>query len=125
MADAAARTQHAHALAFPQLTMFEEALPRAESSERERRALDVRESAWLRREDGRRNERILCSDAVAVEGRERNDLVARRDVTYIGRDFCNDARELVGRDRRRPLCGPAQFVARDRGSVDAHERLAP
>jgi hypothetical protein len=68
MADAATRTQDAHALALAQLTVIEEALPRAEPSERERRALDVWETAWLRREHGRRNERILCGDAVAVEG---------------------------------------------------------
>jgi hypothetical protein len=103
--------------------VIKKALPRAEPSEGERRALDVCESAWLRREHGRRNNRILRRDAVAVEGCECEDLVTRSDVAYTRSNFRNDARQLVRRDRRQMLCGPGQLVACKRRRIDTHERL--
>jgi hypothetical protein len=106
MADSATRTQNAYLLALAQITVIKKALPRAEPSEGERRALDLCESAWLRREHGRRNNRILRRDAVAVDGCECEDLVTRSDVAYTRSNFRNDARQLVGRDRRQMLCGP-------------------
>jgi hypothetical protein len=84
----------------------------------------VRETAWLRPEHDRRNKRVLRGDPVAVERRERENLVADRDVAHIARDLRDDARQLVGRNRRQAVDRPRQLVARDGSGVDAHERLA-
>ena len=55
---------------------------------------------------------VLGSDAIPVEGRQREHLLPGVD---------DDPRQLVGHDRRQPVGRPFQLVARDRSGVDADE----
>jgi len=65
---------------FKSRAVLEDALPGAEASHRERGALDVREALRSRSEQIGRDNRVLRSDAVAVEGRQRADLVSDCEV---------------------------------------------
>jgi len=71
--------------------VVEEALPGTEPGERERRALDARQPARLRRQCGRREDGVLGGDAVAIERGEREDQVALRDFAHVRRDPGDDA----------------------------------
>jgi hypothetical protein len=103
--------------------VVEQALPGAQPSEGDRGALHVRQVPWLRREHGGNN-RAFGGDAVAVEWRQREDVVTLGDVAYVGRDSDDGAGKLVGRDRREPTHRPAELVARYRSRVHADKRLA-
>src|SRR5205085_11542567 len=61
--------------------------------------------------------------SVAVEGGQGEDLVALGDVGHVGPDGGDDARQLVGGNRRQPADRPGQLVAGDPRSMDAHQRL--
>jgi hypothetical protein len=65
--------------------VVEEALPGAESGERERCTFDMREAPRLGREHVRRDDRV-GRDAVPVERRQREDLVVRSEATRVGSD---------------------------------------
>src|SRR5262245_31709247 len=122
--DTAGRSQDSDALSLPQRAVVEEALPSRQPGHRKCCALGVRELLRPRRENGYRDHGILGSDAVAVERREREDLLPHRDVVDVRRDLGHHPRQLVGRDGGKAILRPGQLVARDCRGVDANKRLA-
>src|SRR5207249_3678099 len=123
MADAAGRAVDQHALPALEGSVLEQPLPGGESSQRNRRALDVVERMRLGGEEAGRDGRILGRDFVAVERGQGVDALPDRDLVDFGRDR-DDAGELVRRYRRQPVLGPLELVPGDRRRVDANERLS-
>jgi hypothetical protein len=75
----------------------------------------VAQPRGLRRERIGRDDGVLGSHAVAIEGRERIHLVTAAD---------DDARELVRRNRRQAVHRPLELVTRNRCRMHAHQHLA-
>jgi hypothetical protein len=67
-----------------------------------------------------RHRRVVGCNSVAVERREREHLVARRDVGNAGAGLLNHSGELIGRDRGQAV----KLAAGDRRRIHAHERLS-
>ena len=122
-ADAARGTVDQHALARAEPAVVEQPLPGGERGQRDRGALGVPERPRLRHQQLGGHRRVVGRDAVAVERREREHLVAGRDAGDAGPDFLDHSGELVGRDRRQAVDRPFQLVAGDRRRVHADERL--
>ena len=103
--------------------MVEQPLPGAERRQRDRGALGMLERPRPADEQLGGHGGVVGGDAVAIERREREHLVAHRDVGHARPHLLDHAGELVGRDRRQPVDRPRQLVASDRGRVHADERL--
>jgi hypothetical protein len=101
----------------------EETLPRGERAHRDRCALDVIDRLRLGREDVRGNRGVLRGDAVAVERRQREDLIAGNQFFDTRADGLDHARKLIRWDRGQSINGPVQLAARDRGRPDPDQRL--
>ena len=76
-------------------------------------------------EQRRRHGDVLGRGAIAIEGREPVHLVAERKALHIVRNLHHDARDLVRRNRRQPIDGPLELVARDRRRMYAYEGFRP
>jgi hypothetical protein len=113
-----------HALAGSQPAVVEEALPGGQRRQGDRGALGGAERPRPRHQKLGRHCGVVGRDAVPVERREREDLVARRDGGDAGSGLLDHSGELVGRDRRQAVDRPLQLIARDRRRVHPHERLA-
>jgi DNA-binding MarR family transcriptional regulator len=124
LADTADRSVDQHPLASLEAAVREQALPGTERGQRNGRALDMAERRRLRSERRRRDDGVLGGDTVAVEGRQREDLVAGGDRHDLVCDRRNHTRELVRRDRGQPVERPLELAARDRRRVHLDERLA-
>ena len=124
LADAAGGPVDEDPLARSEPAVVEQPLPGAERSERHGRRLGVAERTRLGREQLGRDRRVLGGDPVAVECGHPVHLVADGHVVDAGAEGDDDARQLVGGDRREPVDGPFELVARERRRVDADERLS-
>jgi len=122
--DASGRSQDQHAFIRTEPPSDEQTLPRGERAHRDRGALDVIDRLRLGREDVRGNSSVLRGDAVAVERRQREDLIAGSELRDIRADGLDRARKLIRRDRGESINGPVKLVARDRGGPDPDQRLA-
>src|SRR5512132_3589538 len=121
--DASGRSQDQHPLIGAETPSDEETLPRGERAHRDRGALDVIDRLRLGREDVRGNRSVLRGDAVAVERRQREDLIAGSELRDIRANGLDHARKLIRRDRGQSIDGPVKLVARDRGRPDPDQRL--
>ena len=122
-ADATRGTVNQDALGCGEPGVVEQSLPGGERGQRDRGALGVPERARPRHQQLGGQRRVVGCDAVAVERREREHLVAGRDAGDAGSDFLDHSGELVGRDRRQAIDRPFQLVTGDRRRVHADERL--
>jgi hypothetical protein len=75
----------------------------------------VAQSRRLRRKHPRRDKGVLGGHAVAIERRQRINLITAVD---------EDARKFVGRNRRQSIDRPLQLATRDRRRKYAHQNLA-
>jgi hypothetical protein len=66
-------------------------------------ALDVPERPRPRHQQLGAHRRVVGCDAVAVERREREHLVAGRDAGGAGSDFLDHSGEFVARDRQQAV----------------------
>jgi hypothetical protein len=122
--DAAGGAEDEDPLVRLQLPVHEETLPRRQPGEGERGALDVAQPNRLRSEERGRYDRVLGGDAIAIEGRQGEHLVADSETTHVSGDLLNHAGQLVRHDRREPVGGPVELVTGDGRRVHANERLA-
>ena len=121
--DATRGTVDQYPLACGEPAVVEQPLPGGERGQRDRGALGVPERARLRRQQLGGQRRVVRCDAIAVERREREDLVADRYIRDAGSHFLDHSGELVGRDRRQAVGGPFQLATGYRRGMHAHERL--
>jgi hypothetical protein len=124
LADPAGRAVDQHPLARGESAVIQEPLPGAERRQRHGGRLGVAETARLGREHLDRDRGVVCGDSVAVERRHPEHLVTNGHALDAGPDGGHDAGQLVRRDRRKPVDGPLELVARERRGVDAHQRLS-
>jgi hypothetical protein len=84
----------------------------------------VCQAAWpLRQQVGREGD-VFGGDAVAIERRQREHLVVDGDAGDAVSELDDDARELVGGNRRQAIDGPAELVASDRCRADSNQHFA-
>jgi hypothetical protein len=122
-ADAARGTVDQDALAGLEPAVVEQPLPGGERGQRYRGALGVRERPRPGHQQLGGHGRVVGCNAVAVERRKREHLVARRDIGNARADLLNHSGKLVGRDRGQAVKRPFQLAAGDRRRMHAHERL--
>jgi len=113
VAHAARGSGDQHALALGQRAVVEQALPRTERGKGNRGALHVVERPRLAHEQFFRDGGELGRHPVAVERRQGIDRFA-----------VDDARELVGGNRRQPVLRPLELVPGDRRCAHLYQRLA-
>ena len=115
MPDPARGARDQHPLTSGESPVHEQCLPGGQPAHRQSCGLDVAQPRRLRCKHLRRDDGVLGSHAVAIEGRERIHLVTGVD---------DDARKLMRRNRRQSINRPLQLVTRDRRRVHAHQYLA-
>ena len=101
--------------------MDEETLPRRQPGQRERGTLDLAQPGRLRSEELCRHDRVLGGDAVPIEGRQGEHVVADAEATDIAGDLLHDTGELVRHDRRQAVGGPVELVSGDGRRVHAYK----
>jgi hypothetical protein len=99
LADTTHSSVYEYPLAGREAAMNEETLPGTECRQRHRCAFHVAERSRLPREERSRDGGVLGRDPVAVERRQRIDLVAHGDAHDVVRDPRNHAGQLVRRNR--------------------------
>ena len=124
LADTAGGPVDEHPLARGEPAVLEQPLPGAERRERHGRRLDVAERTRLGREQLGRDRGVVGGDPVAVKRGHSVNLVTDGQAVDAGPEGDDDAGQLVGGDRRKPVDGPLELVARERRSVDTNERLS-
>jgi hypothetical protein len=113
-----------HPLPSLQPPVVEESLPSAQPCERERGALDMTERSRLRQQRHRRRNDKLGGRAITVKRQQTVHRLTDRNPIDAHADRSNDARELIGGNRRKTIGRPFQLVAREPRRVDTHQRLS-
>ena len=96
-------------------TVHEQRLPGGQPAHGQRCRLNVAQSRRLRRKHPRWDKGVLGGHAVAIERRQRINLITAVD---------EDARKLVRRNRRQSIDWPLQLATRNRRRMYAHQNLA-
>jgi len=95
--------------------VHKQCLPGGQPAHRQSRRLDVAQLQRLRCKHLRRDEGVLGGHAVAIERRQRIDLVTAVD---------GNARKLERRSRRQSIDRPLQLATRNRRRMHSHQHLA-
>src|SRR4051794_29951931 len=120
----AGRAMNQRPLALGESAVVEERLPGAERRQRHRRRLGVAERSRLGREHRDRDRGVVSGYSVTVERGHPEHLVTDGHTLTAGPEGSHDAGQLIRGDRRKPVDGPLELVARERRGADAHQRLS-